>query len=203
MEDAGTKKPSKIKVSLIGAAGAGKTTLINSLRRRRIEAELTLVSEVHVDESSDASLRTAGIDIIQATIDEVGEVVFCDFAGQPNFHKTHSLFFSESTTVYLLVVNLEKSEQELFSSSMYWLSLTKCSLGSSKNNCVLLIGSRGDKVDGRGMLRRLKTSLKSKFEKYFEFSSENFIMDCRHSSTAVMHNLRQHILRLKTEIIEV
>ena len=203
MEDGGTKKPSKIKVCLIGAAGAGKTTLMQSLRRKRIEAELVSVSEVHVDESSDPNLRTAGIDIIQATIDEVGELVFCDFAGQPNFHKTHSLFFSGSTTVYLLVVNLEKSEQELFSSSLYWLSLTKCSIGSSNNSCVVLIGSRGDKVDGRGMLRRLKTSLMSKFEKYFEFSSENFILDCRRSSSPDMHSLRKLIYRLKTIIIEV
>ncbi|XP_065838290.1 ankyrin repeat and KH domain-containing protein 1-like isoform X3 [Oscarella lobularis] len=202
LEDGGTKKPSKIKVCLIGAAGAGKTTLMQSLRRKRIEAELVSVSEVHVDESSDPNLRTAGIDIIQATIDEVGELVFCDFAGQPNFHKTHSLFFSGSTTVYLLVVNLEKSEQELFSSSLYWLSLTKCSIGSSNNSCVVLIGSRGDKVDGRGMLRRLKTSLMSKFEKYFEFSSENFILDCRRSSSPDMHSLRKLIYRLKTIIIE-
>ncbi|XP_065846510.1 uncharacterized protein [Oscarella lobularis] len=202
LKELGETKPSKIKVCLIGAAGAGKTTLMNSLRRKQLEEALSSVSEVHVDESSDPSLRTAGIDIIATTIDEAGDVVFCDFAGQPNFHKTHSLFFSESTTIYLLVVNLEEPDEELYSSSLYWLRLTKCSIGSSTNNSVVIIGSRGDKTDGCRVLRRLRTSLKSKFEEFFDFSSEPFILDCRLSTSAGMQNLRKVISELKTKSIE-
>ncbi|XP_065826994.1 death-associated protein kinase 1-like isoform X2 [Oscarella lobularis] len=202
LKELGETKPSKIKVCLIGAAGAGKTTLMNSLRRKQLEEALSSVSEVQVDESSDPSLRTAGIDIIATTIDEAGDVVFCDFAGQPNFHKTHGLFFSESTTIYLLVVNLEEPDEELYSSSLYWLRLTKCSIGSSTNNSVVIIGSRGDKTDGRRILRRLRISLKSKFEELFDFSSEPFILDCRLSTSAGMQNLRKAISELKTKSIE-
>ena len=172
---------------------------MNSLRRMPLATQN--VSEV--DGSLDPSLRTAGINIIEARIDKAGEVVFCDFAGQPNFHKTHSLFFSESTTIYLLVVNLEGSDEELYLSSLYWLSLTKCSIGSSTNNCVVLIGSRGDKVSKRELLTRLQRSLQSKFEKCFEFSSKHFIMDCRDSTSPVMQSLREHIYCLKTKIIKV
>ena len=200
LEELGESKPSKIKVCLIGKVGAGKTTLMNSLRRMQSEEASSVSLQV---QSSDPK-RTAGIDIITAAIDEAGDVVFCDFAGQPNFHKTHSLFFSESTTIYLLVVDVTNSKQEIYLSSLYWLSLTKCSIGSSTNNSIVLIGSRGDKTtDGSMILRQLRTSLASKFEKFFDVFLESFILDCRVSTSVEMQKLRRVISDLKAKRIEV
>ncbi|XP_065839246.1 death-associated protein kinase 1-like isoform X2 [Oscarella lobularis] len=199
LEELGESKPSKIKVCLIGKVGAGKTTLMNSLRRMQSEEASSVSLQV---QSSDPK-RTAGIDIITAAIDEAGDVVFCDFAGQPNFHKTHSLFFSESTTIYLLVVDVTNSKQEIYLSSLYWLSLTKCSIGSSTNNSIVLIGSRGDKTtDGSMILRQLRTSLASKFEKFFDVFLESFILDCRVSTSVEMQKLRRVISDLKAKRIE-
>ncbi|XP_065826321.1 uncharacterized protein [Oscarella lobularis] len=198
----GITKPSKLKVCLIGKGGAGKTTLMKSLRRKQAEGRLSFESEIRVDDSTDPSLRTAGVDVVRAIVDGAGEVVFCDFAGQSNFHKTHSLFLSESNTLYLLVVDLTESEQEIRFRSSYWLSLTKCSVGSSSKNNVIIIGSRGDKTDGRGVMKRLLNSLKAKFGKYFIFSDETFVLDCRVSVSETMQRLREYIGHVKEECIE-
>ena len=189
---------------LVGNGGAGKTTLMKSLQRKEEERMFLLESYLRVGDSTNPSLRTAGVDVVKAMVDGAGEVVFCDFAGQSNFHKTHSLFLSESNTLYLLVVDLTEPEQRMrFRSSSYWLSLIKCSVGSSSKNNVIIIGSRGDKTDGRDAMKRLLTSLKAKFGKYFIFSDETFVLDCRVSASETMQRLRGHIGQLKAESIKV
>ena len=193
-------KPSKIKVCLIGDGGAGKTTLMKSLQCKQTKGDLFLKSGIRVEDSTNPDLRTAGVDVVTAIVDGAGEVVFCDFAGQPNFHRTHSLFFSRSNSLYLLVVDLTESEPKIYSRLSYWLSLMKCSIKSSSNINVIIIGSRGDKTDGRDVMKRLLNSLKAKFETYFNFFDQTFILDCRLSRSEAMQSLRG---QLKKKCIEV
>jgi len=189
-------------VCVIGDERAGKTTLIKSLQRKREMWFLSLFSrKIKAVEIP----RTAGIAIIDASVGYAGDVVFCDFAGQPNFHKTHCLFFSESTTVYVLVVDVTKSDQELFDSSQYWLSLVKCSVGSSASNCVVIIGSRGDqeKKGGNSVLKRLYLSLNAQFKNHFSLSARQFLVDCRDSNSDAMDAFRKHIFELKELCLQV
>jgi len=184
----GQVKPTTIKVCFIGDAKAGKTTLMYSLQRK------------HSPKLKEE--RTAGMDIVKAKIDEAGDVVFCDFAGQTNFYKTHSLFFAESTTIYVLVVDLTKGDRELVQSSSFWLSFVKCSVGSSSKYIAVLVGSRGD-TRNTFKLEALQTSLSARFCNSFVISEKPFALDCREGKLAEMDRLRSHIYELKRSCIEV
>ena len=172
---------------LIGNEGAGKTTLMNSLRRK---CGKTLPDP-----------RTAGVDIITAAIDSAGELVFCDFAGQPTFHKTHGLFFSEATTIFILVVDLTMSEEELAKCALYWPSFVKCSIRMKGKAMLVLVGSRGDQDRGE-KLKGISNHLRINFRRWFTMG-EHFVLDCRKQESAGLQKLREYIGSLKQKCIEV
>ncbi|XP_065840990.1 serine/threonine-protein phosphatase 6 regulatory ankyrin repeat subunit B-like isoform X2 [Oscarella lobularis] len=182
----GRKKPSRVKVCLIGNGGAGKTTLMNSLRR--------------ISRTMSPDARTAGVDIITATIDSAGELIFCDFAGQPTFHKTHGLFFSEATTIFVLVVDLTMSEEELDKCAFYWLSFVKCSIRMKGKAMLVVVGSRGDQDSGE-KLTGISNHLRIKFKKWFTLR-QHFVLDCREQESVRLQKLREYIGSLKQECIK-
>lgn len=85
----GTIVTKRARVVFAGNGETGKTTLIRRLR------------EGVFDESS--TCMTDGIDISSLTIDGV-EMTLFDFAGQPEYEHTHTLFFDQSA-LYLLLFN--------------------------------------------------------------------------------------------------
>ena len=172
---------------LIGNGGAGKTTLMNSLRR--------------ISRTMSPDARTAGVDIITATIDSAGELIFCDFAGQPTFHKTHGLFFSEATTIFVLVVDLTMSEEELDKCAFYWLSFVKCSIRMKGKAMLVAVGSRGDQDSGE-KLTGISNHLRIKFKKWFTLK-QHFVLDCREQESVRLQKLREYIGSLKQECIKV
>ncbi|XP_065835879.1 uncharacterized protein [Oscarella lobularis] len=171
----GTTKPDKIKVCVVGDARAGKTTLIKSLRN------------VHWEGGDDR--RTASVDVTVAKVKSAGELMFCDFAGQPFFHKTHGLFFSASSTAFLFVVNLTIDEEELKRSSHYWASFVKCSVFLVGKAYAVVVGSKKDLLprshvgEAEAKLKRLVTYLQTMFGEWFEFVNNGFVLDCRQRSS--------------------
>ena len=173
---------------LIGNGGAGKTTLMNSLRRKCGKMS--------------PYLPTAGVDIVTAAIDSAGELVFFDFAGDPAFHKTHGLFFSETTTIFILVVDATMSEEELVEYTQYWLSFVKCSIKMTGKATVVLVGSRGDRDNGKKLNRINHLHLRTKFRRWFKMGKQ-FVLDCREQESAKLQKLREYIGSLKQNCIEV
>ncbi|XP_065835433.1 uncharacterized protein [Oscarella lobularis] len=186
----GTTKPNAVKVCVIGEARAGKTTLIKSLRN------------VHWTEGGD-DRRTASVDVTTANIESVGKLVFCDFAGQPFFHKTHGLFFSTSSTIFLLVVDVTLDDEELRKSSHYWASFVKCSVPLSGKAHVLVIGSRKDLLSQSSLktaitnLQSLLAYLQSTFGRWFNFSKNAFILNCRQRRSFEMSLFLQTLREVK------
>ena len=117
-------------------------------------------------------MRTASMAVTTVTVDSAGELVFCDFAGQPFFYKTHGLFFSETTTMFLLVVDLTQSYDELRESSHFILSFAKCSGAFTKKANVLVSGSKKDLLSdwksGENQFRRLFRYLQITFGAWFD-----------------------------------
>ncbi|XP_065831398.1 uncharacterized protein [Oscarella lobularis] len=193
----GTSSPSQIKVCVFGDEMAGKTSLIESLQLSFLGAVAKSIIRQGVPS------RTAGIKFHKANISFAGDLVFCDFGGQKNFHKTHSLFFS-SETVLVYVTDLSRSWNDIRSSGLYWLSFAKCSLFRSKKNhkvSLMLVGSRGDKV-GPESLTSLLTFLKAKFSEWFDICDKEFVLDCRSPTSRTMNAIRAHLHQLKQQCIE-
>ena len=189
----GTTKPTKIKVCVIGKAEAGKTTLIKTLKNIYWK-------------NGGHDKRTAGMDLSAAKIKSAGDVVFCDFAGQEFFHKTHGLFFSESTTVFLLVVDLTKEENELKTWSHYFCSFVKCSLVLNEKANFVVVGSKKDLLPtakvGEDKLQKVFTYLTLKFGRWFNFY-KNFVLNCRDRKSSDLDLLREAISDVKALTIEV
>ncbi|XP_065835188.1 death-associated protein kinase 1-like isoform X2 [Oscarella lobularis] len=191
----GTTKPNTIKVCVIGDAKAGKTTLVRSLQNIEWQED---------------DKRTVSIDITAANVESAGDLIFCDFAGQPLFHKTHGLFFSESSAIFLLVVDLTKTKEELIATGDYWASFVKCSVCLSGQACnVVVIGSKKDKLryealeTAKRTMRDLVKHLQITFGKWFKFHDKFFVLNCRERYSGKVTLLRKIIgdtkgLALKT-----
>ena len=149
------------------------------------------------------------MEVTKTAIKSAGEIVFCDFAGQSYFHKTHGLFFSESTTAFLLLVNLTKSNSELQESSFYFCSFVKCSVGLTelKKAFVIVIGSRKDALqnleNGEIKLRQLVVNLRKTYGRWFIFYEKHFVLNCRKRSSKTLNLLKHAIGKVKTLVIEV
>ena len=192
----GTTKPKRIKICVIGEGKAGKTTLIKTLQNTDWR-------------KGGDNRRTTSMDVSMATIKSSGEVVFCDFAGQPYFHKTHGLFFSESTTAFLLVVDLKKSYSELHESSFYFCSFVKCSVGLTelKKAFVIVTGSRKDELsnleNGERKLRQLAVNLRQTYGRWLNIYEKYFVLNCRDRKAKSLDLLKQAIAEVKMLVIEV
>ncbi|XP_065835673.1 uncharacterized protein [Oscarella lobularis] len=191
----GTTKPNAVKICLIGEARAGKTTLIKSLR------------DVDWKDGGD-DRRTASVDVTKTNVKSMGELVFCDFAGQPFFHKTHGLFFSTSSTIFLLVVDVTLDDEKLRRSSHYWISFVKCSVSLSGKAYVLVIGSRKDLLPQSSLttaqmrISSLVAYLKSTFGRWFNFSENSFVLNCRQRRSIEISLLWQTLRKVKSNTLK-
>ena len=92
----------RLKVVMVGASRAGKTSLVRSLR----EGAPRLTADWD---------RTIGVDIGRPWnlgAREKLELVFWDFAGHTDYHPTHRLFYTR-WALYLLVIDLHKFQSDV------------------------------------------------------------------------------------------
>ena len=147
------------------------------------------------------------MDVSAAKIKSAGDVVFCDFAGQEFFHKTHGLFFSESTTVFLLVVDLTKDENELKTWSHYFCSFVKCSVILNEKANLVVVGSKKDFLPtaavGETRLQQVLTYLTLNFGRWFTFYKRYFVLNCRDRKSSDLDLLREAISEVKALTIKV
>ena len=151
--------------------------------------------------------RTASVDVTVANIKLAGELVFCDFAGQPFFHKTHGLFFSASSTIFVLVVDLTTDEKELITTSHYWASFVKCSVFLAGKAHFLVIGSKKDQLSdldiAQTKLKNLLVHLQATFGQWFEFFGNAFSLNCRERSSKELFEFQQSLSEVKRFTVEV
>ena len=191
----GTTKPDRMIVCVIGNARSGKTTLVQSLRG--------------IEWKEGKEERTAGVDITVADVESAGELVFCDFAGQPLFHKTHGLFFSGSSRSFLLVADLSKTKEELKTESEYWMSFLKCGVCLPGQAYVVVIGSKKDELSPVALQRAKKTiknlveTLQILFGEWFEIYDNPFVLNCRECSSSEASELRKTLGDIKQRALEV
>ena len=186
-----------VKLFMVGNPSAGKSTLTKALQSeafglKRITKRIVKVSGV--DE------KTAGIVPHEFESKTYGRVTLYDFAGQREFYGSHAALLQNaiqtSTPIFLLVVDLSESNDDIKSKIFYWLSFleNQCTSVSSKPH-FLVIGSHVDVLKSRGEDPKHKVSFITSLLTTPRFASLEFTgfvaMDCQYADSAGMRQLHQ------------
>ena len=186
-----------VKLFMIGKPSAGKSTLTKALQSEmtRFVSLVTRSKPVSgVDE------KTAGIVPHEFESKTYGRVTLYDFAGQREFYGSHAALLQNaiqtSTPIFLLVVDLSKSNDDIKSNIFYWLSFleNQCTSVSSKPH-FLVIGSHVDVLKSRGEDPKHKANFITSVLTTPRFASLEFTgfvaMDCQYADSAGMRQLHQ------------
>ena len=132
-----------VKIFVLGNSSMGKTTLIEALKTENSDPQL----EVPLVQAP-----TAGIVKSEHRSEHFGQVSFYDFAGQAEYYSSHSAFLesalsSSSPPVFLLLVSVEDSSDEIIHQLQYWFAFLEnhCHTTDTKAH-VIIICSHCDKV---------------------------------------------------------
>ena len=177
-----------MKVCLVGESGAGKTTLINSVMNR--------------GEKGGGVQSIA--DIFTADTTFAGKLLLFDSACLQFFYKMLGPWFSASSTIFILVVDLTRGEEELRRSSHYWVSFLKRSIFPSEKAHLVVIGSKLDRVGysfGAAVLNSLVSYLQATFGYWFYVSYHH--LDCRKTQNIEFERFKQTLRRLKLFALKV
>ena len=144
--------------------------------------------------------KTAGIVPHEFESKTYGRVTLYDFAGQREFYGSHAALLQNaiqsSTPIFLLVVDLNESNDDIKSKIFYWLSFleNQCTSVSSKPH-FLVIGSHVDVLRSRGEDPKHKASFIASLLTTPQFASLEFTgfvaMDCQYADSAGMRQLHQ------------
>ena len=110
------------RVFVLGYPGSGKSTLVESLKRKGIIASRRLVPE------ADVPTHTAGIVPSTHQSIEAGRLLYFDFAGDIEYYSSHSAILetvshsSIGHSVYVIVANMTNDNGSLCNELGYWLS---------------------------------------------------------------------------------
>ena len=186
-----------VKLFMVGNPSAGKSTLTKALQSEmtRFVSLVTRSKPVSgVDE------KTAGIVPHEFESKTYGRVTLYDFAGQREFYGSHAALLQNaiqtSTPIFLLVVDLNESNDDIKSKIFYWLSFleNQCTSVSSKPH-FLVIGSHVDVLKSRGEDPKHKASFIASLLTTPQFASLEFTgfvaMDCQYADSAGMRQLHQ------------
>ena len=206
----GTVRPEIMKLCFIGKEGAGKTTLMEALKRGWLEWAF-FANENKPDDPKCEEERTIGINVMTVDIPGVGRLSVWDYAGQGQFHKTHGLFFSSSNSFFILLVSLVRGEErrlcsveELLEELQYWLSFLRASLDAEFIPTVLIAGSHIDYCPGRqGVLQRVVDDMRELFKGKINIIEVCFVLDCRRSWTSEIQQLKKVLCDVKKRLQQV
>ena len=144
--------------------------------------------------------KTAGIVPHEFKSKTYGRVTLYDFAGQREFYGSHAALLQNaiqtSTPIFLLVVDLTKSNDDIKLNIFFWLSFleNQCTSVSSKPH-FLVIGSHVDVLKSSGEDPRHKASFITSLLTTPQFASLEFtgfvVIDCQYADSAGMRQLHQ------------
>lgn len=148
-----SKKLCPVRVTLLGAPAAGKTTLVNLISQH--------IQNISGDFPS-SNLATDGIDI-----SPLGSFEFWDFGGQETLFTTHQFFLAEEVQ-YVIVTDCSallssdpKIREIAVSETKYCMSLAKAWTLTRTSAPVILVGTRFDLLSSKTEKQNAITFLNS------------------------------------------
>ena len=183
------------RVFIVGYPGAGKSSLVEALKREGFIQSFNRVS------SKSVALHTAGIVPSVYTSDSYGRVQFYDFAGDSEYYSSHAailekLFLSNiGNNVCIIVLNLEGEDVELENTYIYWLTfINHNTMNLQHPPSVIVTGSHADLLSRQG-LQKKEDCIKSLLSKYGA-DHVYLSLDCCGPRTTNIKLLRQKIQEL-------
>ena len=154
--------------------------------------------------------KTAGIVPCQFTSRNYGHVTFYDFAGQQEYYASHAALLqnslSSSAPLFIIVVNLCDSEEDIKQKLVYWISflVNQCTSVTTKPH-VIIVGSYSDVVRSREEDPTAKVNMEFLILQAAHVSSgfhiSKFIqMDCRQSNS---HDISKLADAMKESCVEL
>ena len=166
---------------VIGYPGAGKSSLVEALKREGVFAGLWRVSE------SSVPPRTAGIVPSIHTSKHYGRVLFYDFAGDAEYYSSHAAILEnlassrKGDNVFLLVIDMREEMAEIKRIFHYWLSFIQHQQFQGQQPSLIVVGSHLDLLAGGVAKTRGK-----EFQVFYDSigmeavqMSALFMLDCR------------------------
>ena len=186
-----------VQIFIVGNSSAGKSTLAKGLQSEvsRFVSLLTRSKRV-----SGVDTNTVGIIPHDFQSKTYGRITLYDFAGHREFYVGHIAplqnSIKNSAPIFLVVVDVSQSDEDIKQSIFYWLSFldNQCTSVSSKPH-IIVIGSHADMLKSRGEDLNHKASFITSLLTTPQFSNLEFTgfvaMDCRYADSAGMRELHQ------------
>ena len=193
---------STVSVFMVGDKGAGKSTLTKALTTekggvRRLTARLSKVDGVKE--------KTAGIETHTIHSSRVGSLTIYDLAGHREFHSSHDTVIRSAVSgfvisaIFLFVISLIASDEELKKTVFFWLSFIQNQLTSSSSPTayLLVIGSHADRISSKSELRRIQELIREACIGVKVSETIRLVdivaLDCQHSESSALNQLRKHV----------
>ena len=171
------------RIFVIGNPGAGKSSLVETLKREGFFESFNRVSE------SSVPLHTAGIVPSIHTSKHYGRSLFYDFAGDPEYYSSHAAILEnlvsskKGDNIFMIVVDLREESIKIREILYYWhLFIQHQNLGL-KEPFLIIIGSHSDKMardkveDKRIELQKFCDKIQPEHGVLHKVA--HFILDCR------------------------
>ncbi|XP_033099579.1 death-associated protein kinase dapk-1-like [Anneissia japonica] len=174
-----------LKLNIIGHPMSGKTTLLKSLSKKRWNP-LRLLEKQKIPLAIDHK-ATPGVRIISASIPNVGKFSARDFAGQSEYHITHSAFFGIRNAIFLLLYNITIDQREQKSQLKHWLAMIKACQRESVistfhpdefNSGIVIVATHMDLVDDSKKREATNLAKQNVEEMQQIFRTLNITSDC-------------------------
>ena len=184
-----------IKMFILGNPGAGKSTLVKSLKT---EGDGMLVRIKHrLSKVTDVDERTAGIIPHDIQSKALGRMSLYDFAGHREFYAGHDALLQNSMTtspsIVALVIDMRGEEGQLRETLQYWFEFINnhTTKGRSESHLVV-IGSHTDGLSSSEMKQKLRfLQLITKHHTLDNISiAGQIVLDCRYAESSSMSQLR-------------
>ena len=171
------------KAVLTGNSGAGKSSLAQGIIEIDVKKDFfqrILKKPINVEQ------LTAGIISHRIEKKKVENLVLFDLAGHTEYYFSQSaimeVIIRKSTTIFMNLVDLSKSEEEITHAVYYWLNFIEdCTGKSNEKSFLIMVGSHADKISKAQQKHKESVvtelvKMRVKNLEYFGFVS----MDCRY-----------------------
>ena len=171
------------KAVLTGNSGAGKSSLAQGIIE--VDVEKGFIERIWKKPVSVEQL-TAGIISHRIENKKVENLILFDLAGHTEYYFSQSaimeVFIQNSMTIFIDLVDLGKSDEEITHAVHYWLNFIEdCTCKSNEKSFLIMVGSHADKISKAQQKHKesVVTELVRKRVKNLEYAG--FVcMDCRY-----------------------
>ena len=181
------------KLVLTGYSGAGKTTISQLIRL--LASKISWLSSGRV---TDVECLTAGIISlhVESKVNEVGNMVIYDFAGQQEYHSSHAAVLERimrnSAAIFVCIVDLSQCMDKISESIHYWISFIDNACNSVQGSShVIIVGSHADQVKSSELKEKILLLESIEESRAKQLTYGGFVcMDCRLSKTKEARRFR-------------